>query len=326
MGSQRLEFLLELPAPVINGWTLPGHSFECGRDGEPMLSLCDNGHWKRVSQSCNQAGCRTGYEGWASKEGARIEEVLAKMKEEIYPTKQVVHVVLAPAERHFQLPFKELRDVIRKAARKAGCWAGALIFHPFRERCRRCGLRKADDDEKYGDACSCSNGIFDWVWSPHFHFIGFAWIVNSNVIAREKGIVVRNMGTRKTVKGTVQYLLSHCGVWNEGKTKAEAVGMFPSSETSKHSFQSITWLRPLRVKFKFPKRSKEVKCEQCGAPTHRMKLTKELDMLIGPGQRGELTLEETESVLMNRPYPEGVDREEAKARRKLEIEWRRAGI
>jgi len=47
---------------------------------------------------------------------------------------------------------------------------------------------------------------------PHFHAVGFGWVVDTKKISDEHGWVIKNKKTRDSVYSTVYYLLSHCGV------------------------------------------------------------------------------------------------------------------
>jgi len=52
------------------------------------------------------------------------------------------------------------------------------------------------------------------VYMPHFHLIGYGWVINTNKISKE-GWVIKNKGIRDSstqVYNTVAYLLSHTGI------------------------------------------------------------------------------------------------------------------
>ena len=51
-----------------------------------------------------------------------------------------------------------------------------------------------------------------WYYSPHFHVLGFGWIENVVQTYNKYGYVIKNLGKRETVFGTIYYQLSHCGI------------------------------------------------------------------------------------------------------------------
>jgi len=51
-----------------------------------------------------------------------------------------------------------------------------------------------------------------WYFSPHYHVLGYGWVQNVHDNFMHTRYVVKNIGIRKTVGGTIWYQLSHAGV------------------------------------------------------------------------------------------------------------------
>ena len=51
-----------------------------------------------------------------------------------------------------------------------------------------------------------------WYYSPHFHVLGFGWVENVVQTYNKYGYVIKNLGKRETIFGTIYYQLSHCGI------------------------------------------------------------------------------------------------------------------
>jgi RNA polymerase subunit RPABC4/transcription elongation factor Spt4 len=198
-------------------------------------------------RNCRQKACPTCFEGWAAAESERalirlasyvsgpveVERLLLKTKIEkrLKPKRifhevltfhlevlanrkgmRAIHVVLSPPEGAIDETaqgYRKGRQLAYDIARYSGLKGGLCVFHPYRLRCSECGS-KIDD---YGKRCSnCGGQTFLWFWSPHFHFLGYGWIQNTVEGFERHGWVVINLGVRKSVFWTVQYLLSHAGV------------------------------------------------------------------------------------------------------------------
>jgi len=111
---------------------------------------------------------------------------------------------------------------------------GVCIIHPFRE---------SVDGE--------------WFLSPHFHVIGYGWVSETGNNFRESKVVVKNVGIRKTLQGTLHYQLSHAGVYYGAPKKASA-----------------TWFGCLSYnKLKLPRDEEEDEdvCPICGEPLVALK-------------------------------------------------------
>lgn len=131
-----------------------------------------------------------------------------------YRRKKVIHVVISPPKMFpisleiFHETKKRVYDIAREVNLKGGC----CVFHPYRFHCSECNSPIDDYKEK----CSkCGSSDLEWVWSPHFHILGFGWIVHVKEVFESSGWVVKNLGVRKSVFWTAQYILSHAGVFTD---------------------------------------------------------------------------------------------------------------
>jgi len=135
-----------------------------------------------------------------------LEGVLKRSK------RKFIHVVFSPPQdSDFSSPeaYRRLRKKAYVVAKRSGLHGGCMVFHPFRLRCSRC--KSSIPDHKR--VCpSCGSAVFEWFRSPHFHVIGWGWIVNTKKIFPAIGWIVVNLKVRKSVYHTLKYLLSHAGV------------------------------------------------------------------------------------------------------------------
>lgn len=172
------------------------------------------------------------------KSGHVYHELLDFMLEDYIHScrRQVKHVVLSPPQDVVCEKigdYRKLRDLAYRVARESGFYGGAVIFHPYRLKCSKCGSAISEYQKK----CSkCHESAFQWFWSPHFHGVGFGWIENTKEGYARHGWVVKNLGVRDSVFWTFQYLLSHAGVscvhtttWF-GKLGYNMMGKVPKSD------------------------------------------------------------------------------------------------
>lgn len=178
---------------------------------------------KVFRHNCMRAECPVDYEKWAGKEAHIIEyRIEAWEKDETYrhhAKGKPVHFIASPPKYWFVYPisgekasFEAMRDMAYKVLKWSGVYGGSVIFHGFRRRCRFCGHSPIPHDEDNCPKCGCVD--FIWYVSPHFHCLGFGWIIHNEQkkMNRETGWIVKNLGVRKTVGGTALYQLSHAGI------------------------------------------------------------------------------------------------------------------
>lgn len=101
-----------------------------------------------------------------------------------------IHVVFSPPKGDYERlgGVREIRRFFYDLTKRVGLYGGMSVFHPVR----------------------CESAV--WEWSPHFHVIGYGWIEGTKQVTADNGWIVKNIGVRKNVVRTVNYLLSHAGV------------------------------------------------------------------------------------------------------------------
>ena len=79
-------------------------------------------------------------------------------------------------------------DIIKPHGLSGGC----IIFHSHRKK--------------------FVLGVPVWYYSPHFHVVGYGYVMCADSFYRLTGWVYKNKGVRNTVYGTIFYLLTHAGL------------------------------------------------------------------------------------------------------------------
>jgi hypothetical protein len=191
-------------------WDLPSHGESYADCGSTLVKGCihaEDHHGQDLfgksregkifvrlfKRTCLRAVCPICYEKWAGKEAIKAEQRLNAWFKGSCKKPHVVHVVVSPPKKWQNVKdYALLRKVTYRILRKRGVIGGMLIFHPYR---RNRELKK-------------------WYWSPHFHVLCYGWIhgVARNFVL--DGWIVKNLGIRKTIRGTIMYVLSHCGIHN----------------------------------------------------------------------------------------------------------------
>lgn len=172
-----------------------------------------------------------------------------------------IHVIVSPPvdSKFDKKSYPNLRSKATSLAKTVGLRGGVSTFHPYRLHCRRCNIALPE----YHDVCpKCGEKDIWWVPSPHFHVVGFGWIHDTEILYNKTGWVVKNAGVRKSVFWTMQYLLSHAGVFND-----------PDSGLHQVSFHTVTWLGELSYR-KMPNVPKihvpKQFCPHCGLLLQKM--------------------------------------------------------
>lgn len=143
---------------------------------------------ERHKTSCHRPLCPTCWSDWANREVARA---MPRLNAFVLKGRklQPIHVIVSVPSEDYGLSLQEMRQKVYRALKTVHCLGGMMIYHPKRK-------------DFHGN----------WYFSAHFHIIGYGWLTNirNNYIA--SGYVVKNIGIRKTVQGTIYYQLSHCGI------------------------------------------------------------------------------------------------------------------
>jgi len=212
------------------GWSVPGNGVayaDCGalrfrgclNVDEHGGALDDPGRQGKAYvqgyyRSCNRKECPKCCGSWASLEANRavyrllsfcvsrdlVREIYSIMDDErrsrylerafSHARKKVIHVIFSVPRDFYHEDISVLRASLYKIAKKCGLSGGLAIFHPFRSK----------------------------DWSPHFHVLAFGWVRHVKVLYERYGWVIKNVGVRKTVFGTLIYQLSHAGVHEDHHT------------------------------------------------------------------------------------------------------------
>lgn len=150
--------------------------------------------YRLLHYRCFRPDCPVCNSAWSNREGERASERLINGSKVYKGMGVCKHIVLSPPQDYAigllktVVGYKSLRNKAVKLSKKYGFRGGCMIFHPF----RREGLV--------------------WCLSPHFHLVGYGYFINSDVFYEETGWVYKNKGKRKSIFGTVSYLLSHSGL------------------------------------------------------------------------------------------------------------------
>ena len=195
-------------------WKLPGTFEKKDTCGLWVTKGCDNvfGHpqnkkfIRHSKRSCFRAKCEYCWlEKWLAREShratQRIENYIDIFKHLQFarsPNLQrkylnPIHVIVSPSWEDKFKSFDQLKTKARKLINQAGIEGGLMIYHPF------------SLDKKTGQ----------WVVRPHFHILGFGWVVDTKKISDSDGWVIKNKGLRDSLHSTIYYQLSHAGVSDE---------------------------------------------------------------------------------------------------------------
>jgi len=192
-------------------WKLPGTDRKKETCGQWITKGCANtfGHpenkmfVRRSKRSCFRAKCKVCWlEKWLAREShratQRIEnyiDVFKNLQFARHPKFQrkylkPIHVIISPSWSDKFMRFDLLKNKARKLMNQAGIEGGLMIYHPF--------------------ALDSESG--QWVTRPHFHVVGFGWVVDTRKIQDSDGWVIKNKGLRNSLHSTIYYQLSHAGV------------------------------------------------------------------------------------------------------------------
>jgi len=147
--------------------------------------------------TCKSAECPICWDSWLIRESSRVTERIEKFRmlsqRNGFRSTKPIHVIVSPPKWLWNTTWTELKKSFRRMVKRAGIIGGVSMFHAFR----------LSSDGK------------TWFYSPHFHMIGYGWVINTKKISSEDGWVIKNKGIRKSsteVYSTVAYLLSHTAI------------------------------------------------------------------------------------------------------------------
>jgi len=137
---------------------------------------------------CVRSSCGLCYGSWIARETSKAYKRIQKFDTWYAGRDKMKHVIVSVPRWEQGKSLEELRKDMRKLCKRAGLRGGLDVVHPF--RCK---------DSK-------------WFFSPHFHVLAYGWVKGTENIFKEKGWVIKNLGLRKSIKGTISYILSHAGI------------------------------------------------------------------------------------------------------------------
>ena len=152
------------------------------------VNMDGKAYLERVKYSCHRPLCPTCWTDWANREVKKAVKRLDSYRLKGRSVKPV-HVIVSVPTVDFGLSLEIMRKKAYSVLKRVHCHGGVVIYHPFRQ--------KKDKS---------------WYFSPHFHVVGYGWIMDIRANYVHSGYVVKNVGIRKTLAGTLFYQLSHCGV------------------------------------------------------------------------------------------------------------------
>ncbi len=223
-------------------WKLPGVEKPKETCGQWKYKGCLN-HTKHPDHkslirkfwiSCFRSCCKKCWlEKWLARESnratRRIENFIQVKVKYGFREPKPIHVIVSPPWNEKFSRFDVLKNRCRKMMRKAGIVGGLMIYHPF----------SFDKDKG------------EWVIRPHFHVVGFGWVVDTKKISDNDGWVIKNKGVRDNLHSTIYYQLSHAGVSNELHSKTE-------DYKNPRRLHSIIWFGDLGYRAKY---ASEIKVE-----------------------------------------------------------------
>ena len=149
-----------------------------------------------------------------------------------------LHLMVSPPQdsSYLKADYPSLRRRAEKIASLAGLAGGNIVFHPYRLHCRLCDSVIPD----YQESCpTCGHKSYAWMNGPHFHLVGYGFIKNGADVYSKTGWVAKNLGYRNSVFWTLQYLLSHAGVFVD-----------PDAGVHPKRFQVVSWFGRLGYRAK----------------------------------------------------------------------------
>ena len=214
-----------------------------------------------VKKGCTKATCPSCFIAWQAKEADAMANRIMRFRGYGRP----IHVMLSPPRNEPYPGYLTLKKRVYKMKDKVGLEGGALVFHPYR--------------------------IFFgmWYFSPHFHALGYGWIVRTTDNYESNGWVVKKVKSdhpkeedKDYVVGVANYLLSHSGIYRKEAVEKMVLGAGGTQllfEVDKgkppRTLHSVTWFGALSYgKLRIAK-TKEIKdyqrCEYCKAPMFSLK-------------------------------------------------------
>ena len=253
-----------MTAPDAVVWSLPGHDApgeSCGRQtyfGHDTPS--GETHYRSALRRCGRASCSTcalAPGGWASREADAIAARVLAGREKA-TARLPIHVTVSPAEElwprfHTRGDYPKVRAEAYRQARAKGLLGAAWIFHPKRMPTGRWASKK--DGMPVNARDRCEDG-------PHYHAVGYGWMGKTH--PKVERWTVWNLGTRKSVRATAFYCLTHAGL---SSLPTQGISPMPDLSHPRGPFETVTWTGILsyRMKIDVPDDPEPLRCVVCRA-------------------------------------------------------------
>lgn len=238
------------------------HPLSCPNHSQPTISGQKHDRFV-VMHTCDKPDCPVCSTTWAAKSARRATERLFEAQR-LYklagaPLGKIYHATFSPPHDEAvdaiktEAGYRKFRSNAIKTFKKAGVKGGLVIFHPFRHN--------KPEKANYNPSIPA----YVWYLSPHFHVVGSGFLMKSDDFYNETGWIYKKHDERVTVKGTIKYQLTHCGI-NEN---FHAITYFGALSYNKVVIDTETVT------------DEPVKCRACGEALHEYEFTNEFDKETG---------------------------------------------
>lgn len=206
-------------SPVPGGeYHLPGHGEAYDSCGVIKFKIvcADCGNTTLARHHCDRKECPECYGTWATRRARVATEKLESGFKWMGGRYRPRHIVVSLPASMWDEPYNDILklalEMIHRYAR--GSYGGTSIGHPWRFvdsqdaslKWKHCDLNREAVEPIFESFA---------VYRPHVHFIMFGWMVDSEEIYRETGIVIHTISelpTESDVFSCIRYQLTHCGV------------------------------------------------------------------------------------------------------------------
>lgn len=171
---------------------------------------------------CKKLDCETCFIHASSHRARIINHKLLEFKEKAEKERinvgRIAHVILSPKLNQI-LPhlytyedFLGYRKELEVMLEDYGLFAGVIMFDLWSLRCENCVQKERN--------CTCNNKNIKRMINPHFHFVGFGYLRNSEELRlKYDNWVIINAGRRDDGYHTIMYVLSHVALWRKDNGK-----------------------------------------------------------------------------------------------------------
>ncbi len=181
---------------------------------------CNTRVWNRNKYlHCNKLDCSACFISACSRRAKKIGHRLINLKE-----KARQHFIFLPKMVHFSMLIKKevmlehlkaYNDFLKFKSRtlyptlkKMGLMAGVIVFHLRSECCRGCNKKSRE--------CNCEIPIIERVINPHFHILGYGYLMNTNEFRSQfPNMIYVNHGKRTETFHTLYYMLRKATLWRK---------------------------------------------------------------------------------------------------------------